>query len=191
MSLITSENQIVCLPSFVLTVFWHFTSETILVVLWEMLMEPVIAPTRWCFWNVFLACEDWKNSWIFWDAYLSWPGAQIWFRHKWGKLVTASLLLDCIDWYRCPRYRNEFFFSCVSGFRMKFSLILMQTFAIGFQKWFGREGINFGFFWSKMSSFVNFISVWTEICKRRSTVILFWRHNFFRCLVWRVLWSVL
>ena len=38
-----------------------------------------------------------------------WPGAQIWFRHKWRKLVTASLLLHCIDGYSCLRYWNEFF----------------------------------------------------------------------------------
>ena len=38
-----------------------------------------------------------------------WPGAQIWFRHKWRKLVTASLLLLCIGGYSCLRYWNEFF----------------------------------------------------------------------------------
>ena len=47
MSLITSENQIVCFPSFVLTVFWYSTSYTVIVVLWKMLMEPVNAPARW------------------------------------------------------------------------------------------------------------------------------------------------
>ena len=40
-----------------------------------------------------------------------WPGAQILFRHKWRKLVTASLLLHCIDGYRCLRYWNEIFSS--------------------------------------------------------------------------------
>ena len=58
---------------------------------------------------VFLACEDQKKPWTFWYAYMSWPGAQIWFRHKWRNLATASLLLDCIDWYSCLRYWNEFF----------------------------------------------------------------------------------
>ena len=38
-----------------------------------------------------------------------WPGAQIWFRHKWKKLVTISLLLPCFDWYSCLRYWNEIF----------------------------------------------------------------------------------
>ena len=47
MSLINSENQIVCFPSFVLTVFWCSTSYTVIVVLWNMLMEPVNALARW------------------------------------------------------------------------------------------------------------------------------------------------
>ena len=51
-----------------------------------------------------------------------WPGAQIWFRHKWRKLVTVSVLLHFVDWNGCLRYWNEFFFSCFSGFRLKFSI---------------------------------------------------------------------
>ena len=48
MSLITSENQLVCFPSFVLTVFSCTTSYTVIFVLWKMLMEPVNAPAyRW------------------------------------------------------------------------------------------------------------------------------------------------
>ena len=47
MSLITSENQIVCFPSFVLTVFWCSTSYTVIVVLSRMLMETVKAHARW------------------------------------------------------------------------------------------------------------------------------------------------
>ena len=53
--MITSENQIVCFPSFVLTVFWYSTSYTVIVVLWKMLMEPVNAPARWWPW-VCLKC---------------------------------------------------------------------------------------------------------------------------------------
>ena len=60
-------------------------------------------------WNVLLACEALKNLELFEMHTCQWPGAQLWFRHKWGKLVTASLLLDCIDWYSCLRYWNEFF----------------------------------------------------------------------------------
>ena len=38
-----------------------------------------------------------------------WSGAQKWFRHRWRKLLTASLLLHCIDGYSYLRYWNEFF----------------------------------------------------------------------------------
>ena len=47
MSLTTSENQIVCFPNSVLTVFWCSTLYTVIVVLWKMLMEPANAPARW------------------------------------------------------------------------------------------------------------------------------------------------
>ena len=48
MSLITFGSQIVCFPSFVLTVFWRTTSHSVLIVLWKMLMEPVNALAhRW------------------------------------------------------------------------------------------------------------------------------------------------
>ena len=110
--MITSENQIVCFPSFVLSVIWYSTSYYVIVLLWEMLMELVNAPARWWPWarlNCISGLPRPENTLKFWYAYMSWPRAQIWFRHKWGKLVTASLLLDCIDWYSCLRYWNEFF----------------------------------------------------------------------------------
>ena len=44
--MITSENQKVCFPSFVLTVFWCTTSYTVTFVLWKKLMEPVNAPAH-------------------------------------------------------------------------------------------------------------------------------------------------
>ena len=50
-----------------------------------------------------------KNIELFEMHTCLWSGAQIWFRHNWRKLVTASLLLQCIHWYNCLRYWNEFF----------------------------------------------------------------------------------
>ena len=108
-----------------------------------------------------------------------WPGARIWFRHKWKKLVTASPLLHCIDWHSCFRYWNEFFLSCVSGFRLKFSRIALWWKSLQLDSRNGHERIDFGVFCSKMASFVDFISVWTEICKNCSIVIRFWRYQFF------------
>ena len=77
------------------------------------------------------------------------PGAQIWFRHKWRKLVTASLSLPCIGWFCCLRCRNEFS-GCFSDFRIGvFDCFLTETFAIGFQRWFGHEWIDFAIFVGK------------------------------------------
>ena len=58
-------------------------------------------------------------------------------------------------------------------------LVLTETFAIGFQKWFGHKWIDFGVFCWKMASSVYLLSLWIEICKNCSIVILFWRHRIF------------
>ena len=58
-----------------------------------------------CFWPA----KTRKNLELFEMLTCLSPGAQIWFRHKWRKLVTASLLLQCIDWYSCLRSWNEFY----------------------------------------------------------------------------------
>ena len=49
-----------------------------------------------------------------------WPGAQIWFRHNWKRLVAASLLLKSSIGI-VASVNGLSFFSCVSGFRLKFS----------------------------------------------------------------------
>ena len=61
--------------------------------------------TEMCFWPA----KTRKKLYFFEMHTCHWPGAQLWFWHNWGKLVTASLLLDCIDWYSCLRYWNESF----------------------------------------------------------------------------------
>ena len=58
-----------------------------------------------CFWPA----KTRKNLELFDMHMCLWPGAQIWFWHKWSKLVTTSLLRHCIDWYSCLRCWNEFF----------------------------------------------------------------------------------
>ena len=94
-----------------------------------MLVEPFIAHARW--WAcACLKCVSGlrrlKKYFEFLEKHSCiWPGAQIWFRQKWRKLVTASFLLLCFDWFSCLRYWNEFFLSCVSGFRLKFSRIAL------------------------------------------------------------------
>ena len=56
---------------------------------------------------------------------------------------------------------------------------LTETFAIGFQMWFDHERIDFGVFCWELASLVDFIYVWTEICKICSILIICWRHQFF------------
>ena len=58
-----------------------------------------------CFWPA----KSRKNFEIFEMHTCLWPGAQIWVRHKWRKLVTASLLLHCFGGCSCLCYWNEFF----------------------------------------------------------------------------------
>ena len=73
------------------------------------------------------------------------------------------------------------FFSCVSGFRLKFSRIalLRKRLRLWFQKWFDDGWFGFEVFCWTMPHFVNFISAWTEIGMNCSFVILFWRHQSF------------
>ena len=49
-----------------------------------------------------------KNLVLFEMHTCVWPGAQMWFRHKWRKLVTAFLSL-CIGGNSCLPHWNEFF----------------------------------------------------------------------------------
>ena len=103
------------------------------------------------------------------------PGAQIWFKHKWRTMVTTSFLLLCIDWYTCLRYWNEFFFSCVSCFRLKFSPIALwrKRLQLDSKSDLTTNGLILGFFVEKMASFVDFISVSIKICKSCSIVVFF------------------
>ena len=50
-----------------------------------------------------------KNLELFERHTCVWPGAQMWLRYKWRKLVTASLSLLSIGGYSCLRYSNDIF----------------------------------------------------------------------------------
>ena len=183
MSLITSENQIVCFPSFVLTVFWCSTSYTVIIVLKKMLMEPVNAPARWwlcaCLKCVsglrrlektlkFLRCI------LVFDLVLKY-GSDInegnWLQLLFYFLVLVGIVASVI---------RMSFFSRVSCFRLKFLVLHSDRNVCNWipkviwprTVWF------WGFCW-KMASLVDLISVWIEICRNCSIVILFWRHEIF------------
>ena len=181
MSLITSENHLDC---FVLTVFWYSTSYTVIAVLWKTLMEPVNALARWwpcaCLKCVsglrrlgktlnFLRCIH-----VF-DLVLNY-GSDI-NEGNWLQLLFYLIVLMGV----VGSDIGMSLFSYVSGFRLKFFsyCTLTETFAIGFQKWFDHEWIDFGDFCWQMASSVDLLSVWIEVCKNCSIVVLFWRHQIF------------
>ena len=142
-----------------------------------------------CFWPA----KTRKNLELFEMHTCLWPGAQIWFRHKWRKLVTASFLLHCIGGYSCLRYWNEFISAVFHVLDWIFSYCtLTEAYAIGFQKWFDNEWIDFGFFfvgkWLLSST-----SYLYGLKSARIAQLLFFFDDiiFFRCLVRGVFWSVL
>ena len=122
-----------------------------------------------------------------------WPGAQICFRHKWRKLVTASLLLHCIDWNSCLRYWNEFFLSCVSGFRLKFSRIALwwKRLQLDSRSDLATNGWILGFFVEKWLLSLTLYPYGLKSARIAHFSIVFDDIKFFRCLLWAVFWSVL
>ena len=85
------------------------------------------------------------------------------------------------------------FFSFVSGFRLKFSrfALLRKRLQLDSKSDLTTNGLIVGLFCWEMASFVDFISVWTKICKKAQLLFFFDDIKFFRCLVWGVFWSVL
>ena len=196
MTLITFENQTVRFPSFVLTVFWCTTSNTVITVLWKTLIEPVIAHARW--WPcACLKCGSGlrleKKLGFFEMHTCHWPGAQIWFRHKWRRLVLASFLLHCTDGYNCLRHWNEFFLSCVSGFGLKFSRIELWRKRLQFDSESDLvfNGLIFGFFVRKWPPSLTSYLYGLKSAKTAQLLFDFQDIKIFRCLVWGVFWSVL
>ena len=149
-------------------------------------MVPLRVPEMY-FWPA----KTGKNLELFEKHTCHWPGAQRWFRHKWRKLVTASLLLLCIDGYILLRYWNEFFFSCVSGLDWSF---LVLHFDGNVCNWIPKViWTLMDWFWGLLLG--NGFFRWLHICNRlksaRIAKLLFFFHHikFFRCLVWGVFWS--
>ena len=78
----------------------------------KMLMELVDAPARWwpCACLTCVSClRRLEKNFFFLRCIHVFDLVLKYGWHKWRKLVTASLLLPCIDWYSCLRYWNEFF----------------------------------------------------------------------------------
>ena len=106
-----------------------------------------------CFWPA----RTRKNFELFELQACLWPGAQIWFSHKWRKLVAASLVSHCIDGYSCLHYWKEFRSAT-------FQVLDWKLFVLHFD--------------GNACNLVDFKSAWTETCMNCSNFFLFWGHQF-------------
>ena len=196
MSLTTSENQIVCFPSFVLTVFWCTTSYTVIFVFLKMLMEPLNAPAHsWpcacmkCvsgrrrlekFFN-FLRCIH-----VF-DLVLKY-GSDI-NEGNWLQLLFYCIVLIGI----VASVIGVSFFSCVLGFWLKFSRIALwrKRMQLYSKSDLTTNGVILGFFVGKW--ILSLTSYLYGLKSGGIAQLLFFSDDmkFFRCLVWGVIWSVL
>ena len=155
-SVITSEIQLVCFPSFVLTVFRCTTSYTKIAVLCKILMEHVNALALWwpcaCLKCVsglrrlektlnFLRCIH-----VF-DVVLKQAldiNEGIWLQLFFHVIVLMGIVASVMG--------MSFIRLCFIIYIEVFSYCtLTETFAIGFQKWFDHEWIDFGVFCWKMA----------------------------------------
>ena len=118
----------VCFPSFLLTVFWCSTSYTVIIVLWKMLMEPVNAPACWlpcaCLKSIsglrrlektlnFLRCIHVIDLVLKYGSDIN--------EGNWLELLFYFIVLMGIVAYVI----GISFFSCISGFRLKFFRIAL------------------------------------------------------------------
>ena len=142
-----------------------------------------------CFWPA----KARKNLELFEMHTNLWQSAQIWFRHKWRKLVIASRLLQCIGGFSCLRYWNEFFFKCVSCFRLKFFRIAvwLKRLQLDSISYLTTNGLILGFFVGKW--LLSLTSYLFGLKSARIAQLLFFFDDisFFRCLGLGVFWSVL
>ena len=109
-----------------------------------------------------------------------WTGAQMWFRHQWKKLVTASFLLHCTEKLWLPLLLEWVIFSCVSGFRLNFSRLSLQRkrLQLDSKSVLTTNGLILGFFVGKWlpssTSYLHGLNIaWI------SQLLFFWRHHFF------------
>ena len=194
--MITSENQTVCFPKFVLTVFCCSTSFTNKIVLSKMLMEPVNAIARW--WHcVCLKCVS--GPWSL-EKTLNFLRCidVIDLVLKYGSDINEENWLQLLFYFLY--WRLEFtplwewvFFSYVSGFKLKFSpkALLRKRLHLDSKNDLTTNGLVLGFlvrlYLNLSTSYLHGLkSAWTA-----HLLFFFDDIKIFRCLVWGVFWSVL
>ena len=196
MSLITSENKIVCFPSFVLTVFWCTTSYTVMFVLWKMLMEPVNAPAhRWpC------ACLKCISGLRRLEKTLNFLRCihVIDLVLKYGSDINEGNWLQLFFYFimlmgTVASVIGMSFFSCVSGFRLKFSRIAFwwKRLQLDSKSDLTTNGSILGFFVGKWLFSLTSYLYGLKSAEIAQFLFFFDHMKFFRCLVWEVFWFVL
>ena len=183
MSLITSENQIVCFPSFVLTVFWCYTSYTVIIMLYKMSMLPpnATAPHWPC------TCLKCVSSLRRVEKTLNFLRCI----HVFDRVLKCGSDKDEGNWLQLLLYFlvlmsivasaiEMSFFNFFSGFRLKFCRIALwrKRMQLDSQSYFATKGL-FLVFLLGNDFFRRLLSVWTEICKNCWIVVLFWGHHIF------------
>ena len=151
----------------------------------------VAAPAR--AWNVFLACENWKKSWTFWDAYMSltWCSNMVQTQMKETGYSSSFTSLFWLVWL--PPLSESVFFRYVSGFGSKFSRIalLRKRLQLDSKSDLTTDGLILGFFVGKWLLLLTSYLYGPKSAGIAHLLILFDGIKFFRFLVWGVFWSVL
>ena len=162
-----------------------------------MLMEPVTAPARWwpcaCLKCVsglrrlektlnFLRCIHVIDLVLKYDSDIN---EENWLQLLFYLIVLMSIAASVIG--------MSFFFSCVSGFRLKFSRIafLRKRLQLDSKSDLTTNGLILGFFVGKW--LLSLFSYLHGVKSARNAQLLFFFDDiiFFQCLVWGVFWSVL
>ena len=196
MSLITSENQIVCFPRFVLTVFWCTTSYTVISVPLNMLMQLVNVPAhRWT-----CACLNCVSGLRRLEETLKFLRCIHVFDLvlKYGSDINEGNWLQPLFYFivligRVASVTGMSFFSCVSGFILKFSRIALwrKRLQLDSKSDLTTNGLILAFFNGK--GLISLTSYLYGLKSARHAQLLLFSDdiNFFRCLVWGVFWFVL
>ena len=194
--MITSENHIVCFPSFGLTVFWRSSSYTVIIVLWKMLMEPVNALYHW--WHCaclkcvsglrrlkktlkFLRCIHVHDLVLKFGSDINernWLQFLFYFFELRG--ISASVIAMS-------------FFSCVPGFRLKISRIAFwrERLQMDSKSDLTTNGLILGFFVGKWLPSLTSYLYGLKCARIAQLRFSFCDIKVLWCLVWVVFWSVL
>ena len=151
-------------------------------------MEALRVPDL-CFWPE----KSRRNLELFEMHTCLWPRAQIWFRHKWRKLVIDSLLLHCIDGCSYRRCWNQVFFISAACFRLKFSPIALwrKRWQLDSKSDLTSNGMILWFFVGKWLPSLTSYLYGLKSARNAQLLFFFDDITFLRCLGWGVFWSVL